>query len=135
MTVRSLIALLSVVLFVSACAGMLRRAAIDQERVLAAAGFRMKLANTPERRMQSLRRLISMTDNSARLGRREQNIRRLSFFLFLFDCWPTGGIFSPHLPILSATAGFCAQPRLSFRIDPSKCRPPLLKLLKRPGLI
>ena len=55
MTVRSLIALLSVVLFVSACAGMLRRAAIDQERVLAAAGFRMKLANTPERRMHLLK--------------------------------------------------------------------------------
>ena len=55
MTVRSLIALLSVVLFVSACAGMLRRAAIDQERVLAAAGFRRKLANTPERRMHLLK--------------------------------------------------------------------------------
>ena len=55
MTVRSLIALLLVVLFVSACAGMLRRAAIDQERVLAAAGFRMKLANTPERRMHLLK--------------------------------------------------------------------------------
>ena len=49
MSIRSLITLVLVVLLVSSCAAMRQRAAVDKERILAAAGFQMKLADTTER--------------------------------------------------------------------------------------
>lgn len=49
MTARSIVALVLLALFVSSCAAMRQTAALDKERILAAAGFQMKLANTAER--------------------------------------------------------------------------------------
>ena len=49
MTARSIVALVLLALLVFSCAAMRQSAALDKERILAAAGFQMKLANTLER--------------------------------------------------------------------------------------
>lgn len=49
MTARSIVALVLLALLVFSCAAMRQSAALDKERILAAAGFQMKLANTAER--------------------------------------------------------------------------------------
>ena len=56
------------VLAVTACASMIGRGAIDTERTLAAAGFQMKLADTPEKlthlgTLEPQRKLVSYTQD------------------------------------------------------------------------
>lgn len=69
-TVTSLIALIGFAVMFTACAAIQNRDAIEMERVLAASGFQMRFADTP----QKLDHLKSMTQRKLVLHQRDDKI-------------------------------------------------------------
>ncbi len=69
-TVTSLIALIGFAVMFTACAAIQNRDAIEMERVLAASGFQMRFADTP----QKLDHLKSMTQRKLVLHKRDDKI-------------------------------------------------------------